>query len=96
MINKIHSDLMAMKDDRYRDFSSKIINTSYPVIGVRMPDLRAYAKTLSKNGMTASSAHTGMPQYVISTDRPITFIDTVLPPVFGPVIRRTRCGSAIV
>ena len=39
---------MAMKDDRYRDFSSKIINTSYPVIGVRMPDLRAYAKTLSK------------------------------------------------
>ncbi|MBQ1483620.1 MAG: DNA alkylation repair protein [Erysipelotrichaceae bacterium] len=48
MINKIHSDLMAMKDDRYRDFSSKIINTSYPVIGVRMPDLRAYAKTLSK------------------------------------------------
>ena len=48
MINKIHSDLMAMKDDRYRDFSSKIINTSYPVIGVRMPDLRAYARTLSK------------------------------------------------
>ncbi|MCR4633190.1 MAG: DNA alkylation repair protein [Erysipelotrichaceae bacterium] len=48
MINKIHSDLMAMKDDKYRDFSSKIIRTSYPVIGVRLPDLRSYAKTLSK------------------------------------------------
>ena len=50
MKNKILSDLMALKDDKYRDFNSKILNTSYPVIGVRMPDLRSYCKSLLKSG----------------------------------------------
>ena len=48
MVNKIHSDLRAMEDKEYRDLNLKIANTSYPSIGIRMPELRAYAKKLLK------------------------------------------------
>ena len=42
--------------------------------------------TRSKNGITASLQGIGIPQYVISVNKPMIFMDTVLPPVFGPVI----------
>ena len=48
MINKIHSDLLALQDEKYRDFSKTLVRTSYPVIGIRLPVLRAYADTLLK------------------------------------------------
>ena len=48
MVNKIHSDLWGLEDKEYRDFNLKIANTSYPSIGIRMPELRAYAKKLLK------------------------------------------------
>ncbi len=48
MRNKIHSDLPAMADPEYRDFALKIVNSSYPLIGIRLPQLRCYAKELLK------------------------------------------------
>ncbi len=48
MISDLHSGLLALQDEKYRDFSLKLLNTSYPVIGIRMPVLRAFAKELLK------------------------------------------------
>ncbi len=49
MISQIHSDLISMQDKKYRDFNISILGeTSYDVIGIRIPQLRAYAKELLK------------------------------------------------
>lgn len=47
---QIRKDLFAMQDMKYHDFHSKLIPTVNPdlVIGVRTPQLRQYAKKLSK------------------------------------------------
>ena len=48
--NQIRKDLFSMQDTGYRDFHSKLIPTIDPdtIIGVRTPELRKYAKKLSK------------------------------------------------
>ncbi|MBR2788669.1 MAG: hypothetical protein IKD94_05850, partial [Erysipelotrichaceae bacterium] len=49
MISKIHQHLLSLQDQKYRDFSSKIIlQKDYPMIGIRLPELRKYAKELMK------------------------------------------------
>lgn len=50
MIEEIRKQLFSMQDIKYRDFQSKLIPTvEYEtVIGVRTPELRKYAKQLSK------------------------------------------------
>ncbi|MCR5386406.1 MAG: DNA alkylation repair protein [Treponema sp.] len=47
-MNKITSSLFKMQDKKYRDFQAKLIpgKTADNMIGVRTPDLRAYAKEL--------------------------------------------------
>lgn len=52
---KIRADLLAMKDDKFAEFTRKLIPNIAPekVIGVRAPLLRAYAK-----GLRATSAET--------------------------------------
>ncbi len=48
IVNEIRDELFRIKDDKYRDFQSKLIPTADPdsFIGVRTPALRQYAKTL--------------------------------------------------
>lgn len=49
MISKIHQHLLSLQDEKYRDFNSKIIlQKDYPMIGIRLPELRNYAKELMK------------------------------------------------
>ena len=49
MISKIHQHLLSLQDGKYRDFNSKIIlQKDYPMIGIRLPELRNYAKELMK------------------------------------------------
>ena len=50
LIDDIRKELFALQDMKYRDFQSKLIPTIDPgsVIGVRTPDLRKYARQLSK------------------------------------------------
>ena len=50
MSNKIVSDLLNMRDAKFAKFNAGLIPTidSLNVIGVRTPDLRRYAKTISK------------------------------------------------
>ena len=52
MTNEIREELFRLRDTAYRDFQSKLIPTADPetMIGVRTPELRAYAKQLLKNG----------------------------------------------
>jgi len=52
MPTKIREELFRLQDLKYRDFQSKLIPTVDPdtVIGVRTPDLRKYAKQLTKSG----------------------------------------------
>ena len=52
---KIRADLLAMKDDKFAEFTRKLIPNIVPekVIGVRAPLLRAYAK-----GLRATTAET--------------------------------------
>lgn len=40
--------LISLKDDKYRDFNSKLITTKYKMLGIRMPILRKIAKEISK------------------------------------------------
>ena len=51
MHTKIQSDLFAMRDEKFAQFSANLIPTteSQNVIGVRTPDLRKYAKTISNS-----------------------------------------------
>ena len=49
MVSQIHSRLLEMKDDKYRQFHIKIVtDTKYPIIGIRIPNIKAYAKQLLK------------------------------------------------
>ena len=52
MTSEIREELFLLRDMAYRDFQSKLIPTADPetMIGVRTPELRAYAKQLLKNG----------------------------------------------
>lgn len=52
---KVRADLLAMKDDKFAEFTRKLIPTTAPekIIGVRAPLLRAYAK-----GLRASEVET--------------------------------------
>ncbi len=55
MPNQIKSKLFALQDLKYKDFQSSLMPTvnSDTVIGVRTPELRKYAKELSKDGCAA-------------------------------------------
>ena len=52
MTEKIRKDLFDMRDEKYRDFQSKLVPNieKETIIGVRTPDLRNYAKQLIKSG----------------------------------------------
>ena len=56
MVSSITDELLLMQDSSYRDFQCKLLPTVAPetVIGVRTPALRAYAKTLEKQGDVAT------------------------------------------
>jgi len=47
---RIRNDILSMQDEQYRDFQSRLIPTVDPanVVGVRTPDLRRYARDISK------------------------------------------------
>ena len=40
--------LFSIKDEKYKDFSSKIANSNYPLIGIKLPILKEIAKAISK------------------------------------------------
>ena len=49
MQNKIVSDLFNMRDEKFAQFNARLLPTTIQknVIGVRTPDLRKYAKTIT-------------------------------------------------
>lgn len=47
MIN-IKEELVALADEKYNLFHSKLANTNYNILGVRTPDLKALAKRLAR------------------------------------------------
>ncbi len=54
--DKILEDLFKLRDEKYREFQSKLIPNiaSDSIIGVRTPDLRNYAKRLAKSEAAAA------------------------------------------
>lgn len=50
MRKDIRDRLIAMADEKYRDFSKSLIPDSKPLLGVRLPMLRAMAKEIVKAG----------------------------------------------
>ena len=51
MITKVQEHLLSLKDEKYLAFHSKLCTTSNrPMIGIRVPLIRAYAKQLLKEG----------------------------------------------
>lgn len=49
MISKIHQHLLSLEDQKYREFNSRIIlQKDYPMIGIRLPEIRKYARELMK------------------------------------------------
>lgn len=53
MQEEIRQQLMALQDASYKTFSEKLIPESKPLIGVRLPKLRAMAKKLAKEDWKA-------------------------------------------
>ena len=45
------SYLKSLKDDKYKSFSSKIVNTKYKMIGIKTPILRSISKDISKTNI---------------------------------------------
>lgn len=54
-INKLHTELLSMRDEAYRDFSCKLIPTvdANTVIGIRTPVLRKFAKAFARTDAAA-------------------------------------------
>lgn len=54
IIKKIQTDLFALKDEKYKEFNSKLIPniSSDKIIGVRIPKIRALAKQYKNNEQT--------------------------------------------
>ena len=48
MLEKIKQDLNSLATIKLRDFQAKLIPNSLPILGVKIPDLRKYAKRLCK------------------------------------------------
>lgn len=48
MNEKINNELLALAEEDYKIFNSKLIKTNYPALGIRIPKLRALAKKLGK------------------------------------------------
>ena len=40
--------LISLKEDDYKEFSKKLINTKYEMLGIRLPKLRSIAKEILK------------------------------------------------
>ena len=51
MINKIVTDLFSMRDEKFAKFNASLLPTinKKNIIGVRTPELKKYAKTISNN-----------------------------------------------
>lgn len=47
MIKNIKEQLLAIADENYKLFHSRLANTNYEILGVRTPDLKALAKRLA-------------------------------------------------
>lgn len=45
----IREELFKLKDDKYKEFSSKLTRTKYPMVGVRIPLIKKLAKDISKS-----------------------------------------------
>ena len=48
-ITDFRTRLMTLADDSYREFTAKGIITDYPILGVRIPDLRALARQIIRD-----------------------------------------------
>lgn len=51
----VREELFKLEDLKYKEFNAKIIKTKYPVIGIRMPILKKFAKSISKDTTFVSS-----------------------------------------
>lgn len=45
----IRKELFKLQDIKYKDFQSSLTKTRYPIIGIRIPELRNFAKKETKN-----------------------------------------------
>lgn len=50
MIEKIKTRIANLSEEEYRDFSSKLVESRYPMLGVRLPILRKMAKEIIRDG----------------------------------------------
>ena len=65
ILDEIKNELFKMKDEKYRDFNSKLIPTvdKENMIGVRTPELRKYAKQLVKREDLREFLHSAPHKY---------------------------------
>ena len=89
MQNKIVSDLLNMRDEKFATFNASLIPTTKNIIGVRTPDLRKYAKTIKSDEKFLSQLphkyfeenqiHAFILSDIRDFDRCITMVDSFLP-----------------
>ena len=59
----VREELLKLKDDNYKEFSSKLTRTNYPMIGVRVPLIKKLAKDMSKSICFECSCNENKPYF---------------------------------
>ena len=87
----IEKELMKLKDDEYVSFQKKITKTQYPFLGVRLPALRKFSKTVNSKDQELflnELPHTYYDEYMLHSillnqikdmDQCISYLDSFLP-----------------
>ena len=55
--------LISLKEDKYKEFSKKLIDTKYEMIGIRLPKLRSIAKEIIKGNYEDFLKHNDLKYY---------------------------------
>ena len=61
--NKYIDYLISLKEDEYKDFSKKLIDTKYEMLGIRLPKLRNIAKEIIKTNYIDYLKHNKLKYY---------------------------------
>lgn len=87
----IEKELIQLKDEEYVSFQKKIIKTQYPILGVRLPALRKFSKTVDSKDQELflnELPHTYYDEYMLHSillnqikdmDQCISYLDSFLP-----------------
>lgn len=61
--SNLRSQLLFQRDEKYKEFHQRLVNTQYPIAGVRVPDVRKLAKSIKTRDEILTLLHLPDPYY---------------------------------